>query len=217
MQRHILNHLLALFQLALPPRSDLPDVVSIEHSSMVDAETARDALDVGFDMIDTEYFDQEYTAPLGSSQESIREATSDDLPLAQEDSYGGPTTDYTLRSFVKDRLIFEIPHEISLLRSLVTNATLAMIDVVTMISKGLSSFIQPDEDQDRMASEIGLLFDALKDFHDCSEESLVGAKKGLASIFTSSNPKDSPSSFLSRLHETLWALACNLGLVSRRE
>lgn len=217
MQRHILNHLLALFQLALPPRIDLPDDVSLENSSRVDAETTRDALDVDFDMIDSEYFDQEYTTPLGSIQESIREASSDDLPLAQRDSYGGPTTDYILKGFVKDKLIFEIPHEISLLRPLVTNATLAMIDVVTMVSKALGSLIQPDEDQNRIALEIDLLFDALKDFHNCSNEFLVGARKNLGSLFTSPTLEDSSISLMSRLHGTLWALACNLGLVSRRE
>lgn len=78
MKRHIFDHLLSLFQLALPPRSDVLDAASIGNTSKVDAETRRDPLDESFNLIDGDYIDQQYVDPPLYLDENIPATLDDD-------------------------------------------------------------------------------------------------------------------------------------------
>ena len=64
------------------------------NTSKVDAETDRDPLDEGFDLIDAEYMDQEYLYPLTPvyPEESIPAVSEDDVPFTQPTEYIGHAT-----------------------------------------------------------------------------------------------------------------------------
>ena len=213
MKRHILDHLLALFQLALPPRSDIPDAASVGNTSKVDAETDRDPLDEGFDLIDAEYMDQEYVHSLLSLEDSIPAASEDDVPFTRPTEYIDHATNPLLRNFVRSAMIVENPTNIPDIRSFVSTATRTMIDLVVMILDGLGALVQLNEQQERLNSRLRKLLHALRSYLKQLSNDPVAS---VTALLTTTQARESESSF-SLLHKTLWASAHELDMVSSRK
>lgn len=208
MKRHILDHLLSLFQLALPPRSDVLDAASIGNTSKVDAETRRDPLE-SFDLIDEDYIDQQYVDPPLDLDENIPATLDDDAP----GEYLGHATNPQLRSFVNKAMIIDEPAKVPTIRSIASTATGTLIDLVMMILTGLAAVQELDADRERLRSELEFLLGPLEYYLVHFGENPV---RSFATFFAATKAPASKSMF-SALHDTLWAAAYSVDIVDKGE
>ncbi len=183
------------------------------NTSKVDAETDRDPLDEGFDLIDAEYMDQEYVLSLLSLEESIPAASEDEVPFTQPTEYIGHATNPLLRNFVRSAMIVENPTNVPDIRSFVSTATRTMIDLVVMILDGLGTLVQLNEQQERLNSRLRKLLHTLRSYLKHISNIPVAS---VTALLTTTQAREFESSF-SLLHKTLWASAHKLDMVGSRK
>ena len=77
LENHILDHLLALFIMALPERNDLPDLVSSDSSSRANIQSIQDSQTVDPDSEDPNYIDFEYFSSPLLDEDKVPDTTGD--------------------------------------------------------------------------------------------------------------------------------------------
>ena len=184
----------------------------------MDAETDRDPRDSGFDLIDAEYIDEEYADPLLCLEERIPAASEDDGPFIHSDKNPDHATDPLLESFVRSAMVLADTLTVRNV-SLFSTAIMTLANLVTMIVDGLDKLTQTTDEQERFYSELRALLDELKycilRIDEYSHENL-GRVMTYYVGYILDHLKKSESLF-SLVHETLWASAYKLDIVSSKK
>ena len=148
MQKHILDHLLSLFLMALPERDDLPEASSSKSRSRVNEQSVQ-SLDVkNLDVGSEDYLDEDYATVVFEAVPN--DETQEDWSFLPPYEYGDPDTDSILdhfkphlqASFVLDPLLEIMPQN----------------DVEIMESEGI---IELREAMNAIPDEFGFIHDAV--------------------------------------------------------
>ena len=75
LENHILDHILALFMMALPERNDIPDAISSDSNSHI--KTVQDSQSIGFISDDPDYIDPENSSISFLIDDNLPETSSD--------------------------------------------------------------------------------------------------------------------------------------------
>ncbi|KAL6721812.1 Rho guanine nucleotide exchange factor [Lecanora helva] len=210
-KRHILDHLLTLFQLALPPRSDVEDILSVESASKGAAQSNRELQDEELDLTAEHYMDPEYSSPLSDQEANIPEASDQDDSLTYPEQHTRQARDPLLEVFVRNAM--SIPNRTfnQSIGSVATAAMSVLLDLIEFIFEGLVDLKDLGSQEEVLSKELRELLRTLATLQDegISEETSIAC---LAPAGASK-----PTSLFAFLHELLWNLAYRLELISCKD
>ena len=204
-RRHILDHLLALFQLALPPRSDVQDIVSLDSISRIDAQSDRNPNDESLDLINANYMDPEYVSPLEYQARPILEVSGDEIPVSRvipstiETNFA---TDPVLEKCVRNAMMGK-----DMTESNYKGFLRALVDLIAMNLSILLDLHNNEEHLERndQLSRLFKLRNILREM-----------QYGLNRKIKRNPPISLGNKSLVCIHETLWACAYRLGFAGQK-
>ena len=194
-----MNHLLSLFQLALPPRSDVPEDLSPNSNSKVDPQSDRDPYDKSLDLVDPQYVDPEY-AELSMYEEDVvtPEASDDPSTFVMRNEVVNYATDPVLETFVRNAMTSKDLSDTRSIESLASNSMEVLRSLVVMILDNLSGRENLNDQQEMLTLELqNLLYAMGRSIAEYAQHKIL--------IDYSS------------LHELLWDSVYILGMYSKRD